>query len=323
MAQSYVRNHIVTKAYLRGFCDNDGRIGVWNRTGKRFAASPNSVGYRKWFFGDDEALRAEVEQKLSAVEHRLPGIRDDMIAGRFPQHSTPDRGLLLEFLAIHVVRNPAWRRLIEDLVERQIVVRGHDAREWEAFREVIRSDRYRVGTMLRQIHEIASILGSLHWTPIRVPEKWLCTCDQPVVVFPRLQEGARARVDQQTALLDTVEFRFVLDPQHALIMSWLDAPEDHRWRDVSLAVAADLNRSVMGRADADVFHYLGLKPPTVAPPFLPTNECRSIASALHLGYSMDAAATSERRARTAKIVLRMIEEQGPPRIETVTALPTT
>src|ERR1700683_698120 len=122
------KNHLASCGYLRGFTGAAGRLTAVNiRARTVYRRRPEDVAFRNYFWGKDQELRAEVEQKLSSVETQVPRILSEMSAGRLPASGSSDRGLLLEFLAMHFVRNPSWRRLISTLLERRVVEQGDDA----------------------------------------------------------------------------------------------------------------------------------------------------------------------------------------------------
>ena len=219
------KNHLASCGYLRGFTGDDGRVAAVNLTARTvYRRRPADVAFRNHFWGRDQHVRDEVEQKLSSVESQMPRVLAAAIENGPPASGSVDRGLLLEFLAMHFVRNPNWRSLISGLIERQIAEQRHEGPEHQGLRTVLRSDRYWVDTLLRQIPQVASLLGSTQWAPLRFEMPWLATCDQPLVAVPFLPPGTPVPAKTNPPLVETIEFRFVLDPSHALILSWLDAP---------------------------------------------------------------------------------------------------
>jgi hypothetical protein len=308
--QQYLRNHLASAAYLRGFTDDSGQLTVVNLRSRRVETrAPERVAFRNRFWGRDETLRADIEQRLSRVEGQVPRILEAFVKDGPPEHGSVDRGLLLEFLAMHFVRNPMWQTSIREWLEQETVARGHDGPEWQAFRDQLHSDWNRADTAIRQIPLVAALLGSTHWTHLRLPEPWFLTCDQPLVAVPILEPGERVPTNQTPGLMETVEFRFVLDPKHALIMSWLDDYDPEDWANGNMRIAADINRSVAGHCDVEYFHKPGVEPPFVVPPFMATGECNPISGWLHPGYSSPKARSSVRRARAGEVLHRMIEDE--------------
>lgn len=100
-------NHLASCGYLRGFTGDDGRVAAVNLTARTvYRRRPADVAFRNHFWGRDQHLRDEVEQKLSSVESQVPRVLAAAIENGPPASGSVDRGLLLEFLAIHFVRNP-------------------------------------------------------------------------------------------------------------------------------------------------------------------------------------------------------------------------
>jgi hypothetical protein len=175
-----------------------------------------------------------------------------------------------------------------------------------------------VNTLLRQIPKVASVLGSAQLACLRFPQSWLLTCDQPLVPVPLLRAAASVPSKTFPRLLETTEFRFVIDPHHALILSWFDAPDWSEWYDGDSVLAADINRSVASNADVEYFHHPDHVPTFVAPPWTATWECNPISPRLHAGYDQSAAVNSDRRRRAGKILHEMVQDQITDEIRTVT-----
>lgn len=313
-----VRNHLASCGYLRGFADGTGKLAVVNvRSRQVYSRRPEDVAFRKYFWGRDQDLRNEVESLLSDVETHVPRLLRNLTTTSPPPHGSEERALLLKFLALHFVRNPAWRTLTSQILERQIIARGHVGPQWARLCEQLRADRYWIDTMLRQIPQIASLLGSTHWALLRFSSPCLATCDQPLVPIALLSRGIRASLAETPALLETIEFRFVLDPRHALLLSWHDAPDWDAWALADQSVAADINRSIVGRTDVEYFHHPELRPPFVAAPWMPSGECNPISPKLHDGYWRETAIGSDRRRQAARIVSEAVEKDVTDQIETV------
>lgn len=78
------------------------------------------------------------------------------------------------------------------------------------------------------------------------------TCDQALVAVPFLPAQKPVPAKSSPGLLETTEFRFVVDPSHALIIFWFDAPDWSAWTEGDAGFAADINRSVAGNADRSI-----------------------------------------------------------------------
>ena len=106
-------------------------MAVFNvKSQQLYCRRPENVAFRNYFWGRDQKLRDEVEGLLSRIEDHVPRILGDLVRRCPPPHGSADRALLLQFLAMHFVRNPAWRAVIDRTLEHQIAVRGHQGPHW-------------------------------------------------------------------------------------------------------------------------------------------------------------------------------------------------
>jgi hypothetical protein len=259
--KEYSRNHLAARCYLDAFTDASGCLKVWGRyrSGPRLDR-PKNVGYRKDFWGEDGELRAVMERKLAAVEAETAPILRQIPGGELPDVGSVARGKLVEFIAIHMVRTPAYRKLLFDVRSRLLREQGHDRPGHEHVASYVLSDQFWLDATLRQIPTAGSVIASMYWDLVEFPEPWLLTTDQPVVQFPFLmKEQLAMATDPTPGLLNTLEFRFVVGPRHAIVMSWLDAPEEPGVWCGDLRAAADLNRSAGARTDLEFFFHPSLR----------------------------------------------------------------
>jgi hypothetical protein len=165
----------------------------------------------------------------------------------------------------------------------------------------------RVEALLKQIPRMASLLACMHWSLIALDEPLLASSDQPVVVVPFLAHRQPAPIEAlpRAGFLDTVEVRIPIDPQHLLLLSWLDEPDGGDVRRGSFPHAADVNRSTFAQADVEWFYKPGTHPPRLAPPFLEP-ACEPISYGLLPGYSLNAAYRSRRRTEADRIMRDII-----------------
>ncbi|PZS09218.1 MAG: hypothetical protein DLM64_11050, partial [Solirubrobacterales bacterium] len=113
------KNHLASCGYLRGFTGDDSRLTAINlRSRTVYHRPPEGVTYRNHFWGKDQALRDEIESKLCSIESQVPRILREMVSCSLPSSGSQERGVLLEFLAMHFVRNPSLRTQIAGLLER-------------------------------------------------------------------------------------------------------------------------------------------------------------------------------------------------------------
>jgi hypothetical protein len=283
---------------------------------------PRGVGYQRDYWGPDPALAAETEAKFHHAETTVVPVLRDLRAA-WPLTGN-NRGVLAEFMAIHIVRMPSFvghLRKLGEAANRATIAEGapkHGLDEAQAaiYSELLRSDRIHVDGLLRQVVRAGTALGSMHWTLVEFAEDWLITGDQPLVML-----GAPPhRVSPASAIgpftLDAVEARFTLDPRHVLLMTWLDAPEDQTWLHGERTHAAAINCAVKQQALEEWFSKPGMTPPFIAGQVeghgLPVLEEQTslISESLLPGYTVEHAAASKRRQDTTDILGKLIENQA-------------
>lgn len=292
--------HLASQCYIRQFAVAD---FVTLRNRPSIERGPNrrvsSVGWRPGWWGSDAALAVEVERLLRVTEDKAaPVLRE--IDERWPlgEH---DRAQLAQFVAIHVVRGPAWRHAYEMASMNAI---GEELRRKRYGGQVERmavteffSDPLRAQAMLKDIPRIASILMSMCWAIVGFREPLLGGCDQPVVWYPLLapQDGAPIAALPRSGFMDTIEVRFPINPARLLLLSWAQRPDLKDIIDGEFCHAADVNRSTYAQTDRDWFHQPDTLPPFLSPPRLDLS-CEPLSYDLIDGYSFRSARMSPRRA---------------------------
>src|ERR1700751_6066237 len=101
------KHHTITAGYLRRFAESN-RVEVHGRTGTR-TEGVRGVGSQLDYWGAPD-VAAKMEDWLGKKEHRALDVLSDLNA-RWPLRGD-DRGALGIFMAIHVVRTPAYGALI-------------------------------------------------------------------------------------------------------------------------------------------------------------------------------------------------------------------
>lgn len=322
--QAHRRNHVASRCYLDAWTDESGYL-VAVRKAPRIAhrARPAAVGYRKNFWGGDPELRAAAEEAVGVVESAAA-----QVLRRVPDEWPLLRGStewfsLIQFLALHAVRTPQWLAFAERQREADIARRLDEHRQvfgerLDAFLDHLRSDRQMIELLLGQIPKMASLLGSMHVALLRFNGPMLVASDQSLAPVPLVRPGGPAAVAAvpDTGFLATEEFRFPVDPRHALLLTWLDEPDDRSPIEADFAVACDLNVATAAQADREFFHCPGRTPPFVVPPFaqLVTSP---IGRRVFERYTPQAARESERRKRAGEILNRLVEDEVTDRIEVV------
>jgi hypothetical protein len=305
------RIHLVSQCHIRQFAVADfvvlrGSDGAQDAPDRRVA----SVGWRPGWWGSDADLARGVEELLGTTEDRAtPILREINI--RWPL-GRDDRAQLAEFVAIHVVRGPAWRSAYDMASMNsmgQQLRRDHWGEHVErmAFAEFV-GDPLRAAAMLKDVPRIASILMSMCWTLVQFDEPLIGSCDQPVVWYPLLrpQRQVPIRAIPRSGFMDTVEVRFPIDPWRLLLLSWAPQPDMDDPVVGEFRHAADVNRSTDAQADRDWFYRPGSVPPFLAAPRLDW-ACEPLSYDLVPGYTLDVATTSRRRADAGRLLAGLIE----------------
>ena len=317
---NYVDNHIVTAGYLRRFANDGGLIQpVRPRDPSNRPIPlrrPETVGYRSRFFSDPE-LAEQAEQTLSQWEGRgLQALaRIDRTWPVDTDAKYRDRLDIACLVAIHMVRNPAFRsyvaRLQSENIELQTPELNGSNESDEDFLRLVTSERYWVGYMLGAVPKMASLIASTHWTMAEFPDRLLATSDQPVTAVPLLIRGIPTGVAPQpeSGFMLTEEYRFPIDPRRALIFTWANRPDTPKPVRASYDIAADLNRAVIAQLDNEWFHHPSRRPTCLPLTGIPTSECRPIGRLLVPGYGPTQALRSKRREHAEECLSRMIRDQ--------------
>jgi hypothetical protein len=310
---AYRKNHIATRAYLQGWTDPAGLlVRVSLKAGREEKQlPPGAVGVRSRFFRDP-AVAASAEKTMNVYETRAISVLrriDDL----WPL-SDSDRWALAGLLAVHIYRSPLGRGRINEISMTELERRKHEYRasmspkQLEAFYGMVRHERFEVQYMLETIPKTAALIASAHWSLVKFPLPLLATSDQPITVVPLLDDGtAPLQTLPTTGLLGTEEFRFALGPESALICTWMDRPDGEPPIAGDEAMAAQLNRAVIGQADGEWFYRPGRRPTTITADNLRPVGCRPIGRLFLPGYGIAHVRRSRRRIETMRNAETMIE----------------
>jgi hypothetical protein len=324
--RDYRRNHIASASYLANFADAGGELcAVAAHSGSVTRGRPRTMGFRNAFWGEDREVRAFAERQLSAFESDASQASKRLLESGVPRPNTEDRLALVMLMAIHVTRNPAGR---ENLLRIQQRVLAQNAAKYrqdltsEQYDELLRhftSEAFVTDVLLRNLSKIASFLGSMHWTLVEFDCGLLATSDQPVTIVPIMRPGVDVPIAPIPSgpLVDCLEVRFALTPRHALVMAWIDEPDDGPVMNGDDALAAQLNRAVIAQADEQWFHHPARRPVRLIPPDLHAASCEPVSHRLHAGYDAVAASSSQRRIQAGANLDELIELQTANMVKTV------
>ncbi len=316
--------HLATRAYLAAWAGSDGRLVERNtRFGTCKPKAPAAVGWRpQWWGVDNPSLNRACEEACGKLETVAPRLINRL------EHMWPlsgdQRAILAQFMALHVLRTPAFVQWFARMREKSLLELGAD---WDQtlpfadFERVMRSDDERARKLLKLTNKLSSTFASMHWSLICFEENLLATGDQPVCGVPlpsdELLRPVSATVDDGWS--NTLEVRFAATPRLLVVGSWHDGPETGPGSGHWLH-AVDHNVAVSTQADRQWFHHpdrLPAMPPQIfAHPS--RYDCSSIAQAALPGYTAETARRSVRRRQAVDEVNRLIKKQDDRTIRFVT-----
>jgi hypothetical protein len=322
MEYKAVKNsHIVPRGYLRSFAVNE--IIAMHLAGE---FTSREIPVSKAGVLNDFYLRHrrdgtpihDIEWSLEHIERAAPPILRE-ISERWPL-SLPEKAILAEFIGTQLVRGPRWRnshnaftsnyfagvRASREFEGKQPEGMTYEDAVADAERE-LSSDTATVAKMLELSRKAMQIIGSMHWTLITFARPWLATSDHPVVIWPL---GVPSRQPKKSAnfheggLTNTLEVRFPVSPCHALLMTWLDLPDDVAPTVIgNKEIAASVNAFTVAEAEHQWFHLPGVTAPRASGQLLP------VAPRLVGGYSDDVARGSLRRNETSRRIQHKIGDR--------------
>ncbi|MFN8132104.1 MAG: DUF4238 domain-containing protein [Solirubrobacteraceae bacterium] len=304
--------HVVSRVYLKNWARGGSVISVDARTGRRERKPVAQAAARRRVWGRHAEVRRQAEERLGAIESETAPIlaspeRHWPIAGR-------PRAVLGAFIAMHIVRSPAYRQwndvLAFNAAAREARARPELLGREAEILEALNGDLPRTQSILGQIPHVASAAGSMHWTLIRFDEPLLLTSDQPVVLVGLGADAGHVAVSPMPpdGIMNTLEWRIALTPWHALLLAWHDAPDTIRVLAGTVAQASSLNAACAAQADRHWFHRDGRIPARIAPGTL-APDCGLLAPELLPGYGSNAAIASRRRREAAAVISDLQERE--------------
>lgn len=260
----YRHTHVVTKSYLGEFADDNHLVNCWfvaEGTSKPISIVDAAVRSNFYIYrGPDGTRRTDVEEAFGPLEgEAIMVIRE--IDDRWPLSDT-DHALLTEFVSLHFVRGPAWRQFHDATRDRVLAETVHEGLPHEVLQghvAGVSSDRYRLNLMLRQIPLVGTLFGGMHWQLVRFGENRLITADHPVVCLP-FSNLVGVEAVPSYGLRNIVEVRMALTPSRAIVLTWLDEPNDLPPMRGHPHLARQLNHSTRLQAEKQWFSRPGSSP---------------------------------------------------------------
>jgi hypothetical protein len=301
-------SHIVPAGYLRGWAGTDGRISVgWARSDRESELLwPESIGVRSGFYAEDlpDGTTSDwLEDAMSVLEGKaLPVLRG--AESRWPLTGT-DRGRLSEYIALQMMRGPAWRDWYRQALANaeRWTREEHPERPAESFhaaRQFLSSDAERHTHILAALPWVATAFANMHWTLLVCGRRRLATADHPLVP---VSDGPVALQPLSSVppwgIFATTEFRIALTPRLLLLLTWLDDYATEPIAKLKFDHVRNHNGSVIAHADQHWVHHPNERLDCAVGPWAPLGQ------QLYRGYT----AASNRRRHVQLAVEEMIETQ--------------
>ena len=325
--QSPKKIHVVTKAYLANWAVDGLVRPVSVRYGRQKLRTPSGLAWQsEWWGANDPGLNKACEESCGKLETLLPDALASVEAEWPPDAAT--RAVLAQFMALHVVRTPAFVDRFQPLRDTSIAEYRNkfpSPEAYETWRRAMQSDRERANKLLSLINKLSTIIVSMHWTLLRFDEPLLITGDQPICPVPLLTPGIGKPIAAipRDGWLDTCEIRCAFTPRHALLATWYTGPPTDpvsgTW-----SQAVNLNASVAAQTVEQRFQTPDREPAMPAAILrVPQTVLSPISIEVLSDYSLDAAMRSRLRHRTAEELQRLIERRDHKTITVVRTSPAT
>jgi hypothetical protein len=312
------KHHTVTAAYIKRF--SNGKKVLRHIEGQKpKLRSPRGVGYQRDFWGSPE-LAQEMEDAFNRCENSAMELLKELDAElNVAALSSDQRGLLAEFMGIHIVRLPAFGRMArrvarESALEALVKHGAYSEENLQRAVDALQEPRQHNTTLIGRISAITGTLASMHWSIVTFDQDLLITGDQPVALMPMQS----ATINSGSAvppggMMNILEGRFTLDPRKLLLMTWQDDNDVATPIAGTFAQACSVNTGVRALAEREWLSRPDSAVPFVMPPFRHPNLYAISTELLH-GYTVAAAMASTRRSRTDSLMRERWASEAPPEL---------
>ena len=197
------RHHYVSIAYLKSFCDGEGKVFVYRKDDpkKLFHQKPDKTGFHKYYYSQplpEGGMEHDfLEDFFSKVEAKWPPIVDRLQLGKNVDKDMLD--VIYQFICLQYARVPATRDVIEKLdaesikmeVERLEAI-GELPPPPKGFEDIFRADRLAVPidphrsilAMPQMLFEAGKILDQIGLNVVyNTTDIPVLTSDNPVIWF--------------------------------------------------------------------------------------------------------------------------------------------
>lgn len=267
-------SHIVPEGLLKAWTA-DGKLAVgWTSGRETEVLPPGELAVRSRFYREryDDGTRSDwFEGAMSRLEGKaLPVIR--RVEELWPLEGK-ERGHVAEFMALQLMRTPAWREWYGGALERaEANTEGAkaSAEARAAAAQIMRSDQQRHTRIGENLAPVGTVFLNMRWTLLRCGASRLATSDHPVVTVPLAAERLRAiTAVPEDGVLGTAEARLALSPRHLLVLSWADDWSAERIQKMTVRQLRNHNAAVIEQADVQWFHHPQHRPERMQGPLSP------------------------------------------------------
>jgi len=301
---SHRHQHVITRSQVALF-GVDGLVKCHFRDGTVRVLGATKVGVRKNFYSvknADGSISTEFERAINPIETNGIKVLRGIEANWPPEQEA--RVKICEFLALQAVRSPAYRYFFEQRRESSLAERAAqlDQDHRTGLKKAVRSDEFRIENLVNQIGKMATMFGSMHSALLRFGSPRLLCSDHPLAPVPFMDvRGAAVSAIPGFGFLNTIEFRFPIDPERALLFTWREFHDDFPVFDCKLHHLKSLNASVRDQAEEHWFHRPDVSAPCGSGTFTP------LSFELFDDYELTEAIRSERRSQAQQTIEGMID----------------
>jgi Protein of unknown function (DUF4238) len=301
---SHQHNHVVPRSQIDLFAE-ERKVACHFADGTQRVVGSRNVGVRKNFYsvkGADGSVSTGFERAINPIETKgIVVLRE--IDDRWPLKDA-DRVSLCEFLALQAVRSPAYRLFFEQRRDATLRERadGLDPARQEELEAAVLSDQFTIENVIGQIAKMATLFGSMHTTLLRFDSPRLLCSDHPLAPVPFMNgSGAPIAAMPSIGFLNTIEFRFPVSSERALLLTWREHDDDFPLFTGKLHHLKSINASVRDQAEQHWFHRPDISAPCASGPLLP------LSFELFGDYELSDAIRSERRRQAQTTINHMID----------------
>ncbi len=307
-------NHVVPKSYIEQFGDERSFVTTHFVDDEQMPPKDlpaTHVGKRKSIYltePDADGIRGrELEDHFGEIETKaLPLLKS--LDERWPIDSTDERGKIAEYLAIQLLRTPAWLHTLDR--NSRASADAYQAPKWVPDHIVaaarkdapLRRNQFDAAMGLKAL--IGTMFASMRWTLLRTSSPLIASSDQPLVAVPFDPETPTGPV-LRSGIKSIEEVRLPISCERVLLLDWYDALDGQRPATIPRDAVRTINFATIEQADIHWFHRPKRDPPRSHPRTRLANNYAT------QGYNSQTAYGSERRTRVLATIDQIHQSDEP------------